>query len=65
MTLKVSWDCKTATAAAVYNRVNKTLFDSLPYPTYETDEVDLKTNHVFEHLKHQYYGGGMSVYGAY
>ena len=50
-----------ATAAAVFNTVNKTLFDSLPHPTYETDEVDLKTNLVFEHLKHQYFGGGMSV----
>ena len=64
--LKVDqWAHKTATAAAVFNTVNKTLFESLPYPTYETDEVDLKTNLVFEHLKHQYYGGGMSVYGAY
>ena len=64
--LKVNqWAFKTATAAAVYNAVNKTLFDSLPYPTYLTDDVDLKTNLVFEHLKHQYHGGGMSVYGAY
>jgi type I restriction enzyme R subunit len=64
--LKVDqWAYKTATAAAVFNTVNKTLFELLPYPTYETDEVDLKTNLVFEHLKHQYYGGGMSVYGAY
>ena len=64
--LKVDqWAYKTATAAAVYNTVNKTLFELLPYPTYETDEVDLKTNLVFEHLKHQYYGGGMSVYGGY
>jgi type I restriction enzyme R subunit len=64
--LKVEqWAYKSITAAAVFNTVNKTLFDTLPYPTYETDEVDLKTNLVFEHLKHQYYGGGMSVYGAY
>lgn len=64
--LKVEqWAYKSITAAAVFNTVNKTLFDSLPFPTYETDEVDLKTNLVFEHLKHQYYGGGMSVYGAY
>jgi type I restriction enzyme R subunit len=64
--LKVDqWAYKTATAAAVFNTVNKTLFELLPYPTYETNEVDLKTNLVFEHLKHQYYGGGMSVYGAY
>ena len=64
--LKVEqWAYKTVTAAAVFNMVNKTLFELLPYPTYQTDDVDLKTNLVYEHLKHQYYGGGMSVYGAY
>jgi type I restriction enzyme R subunit len=45
--------------------VNKTLFEALPYPTYETDDIDLKTNLVFQHLTDQYYGGGMSVYGAF
>lgn len=59
------WSDKSVTAAAVFNVVNKTLFESLPYPTYQTSEIDLKTNLVFEHLKHQYYGGGVSVYGAY
>ena len=59
------WSEKSTTAAAVFNVVSKTLFESLPYPTYQTDDVDLKTNLVFEHLKHQYYGGGVSIYGAY
>jgi type I restriction enzyme R subunit len=64
--LKVEqWSDKSVTAAAVFNYVNKTLFQVLPYPTYETDEVDLKTNLIYEHLKHQYYGGGLSVYGQY
>jgi type I restriction enzyme R subunit len=64
--LKVDqWYDKYETTAAVFNFVNNKLFESLPYPTYETDDVDKKTNLVFEHLKHQYYGGGMSVYGAY
>ncbi len=64
--LKVDqWSEKSATAAAVYNYVNKTLFDVLPYPTYQNDDVDLRTNLVFEHLKHQYFGGGMSIYGQY
>ena len=64
--LKVEqWAEKSVTAAAVFNYVNKTLFEVLPYPTYETDEIDLKTNLVFEHLKHQYYGGGVSIYGRY
>lgn len=44
---------------------NKTLFEVLPYPTYQTDDIDLRTNLVYEHLKHQYFGGGMSIYGRY
>lgn len=64
--LKVEqWADKSVTAAAVYNSVNKTLFETLPFPTYQTEEVDLKTNLVFEHLKQQYFGGGMSIYGTY
>jgi hypothetical protein len=53
------------TAAAVYNYVNKTLFEVLPYPAYQTDDIDLRTNLVYEHLKNQYFGGGMSIYGSY
>ena len=64
--LKVDqWAEKSATAAAVFNYVNKTLFEVLPYPTYQTDDIDLRTNLVYEHLKHQYLGGGISVYGNY
>ena len=59
------WADKSVTAAAVFNFVNKTLFEVLPYPTYQTDDIDLKTNLVYEHLKHQYFGGGMSIYGQY
>ncbi|MDP9229795.1 MAG: hypothetical protein M3O67_03865, partial [Bacteroidota bacterium] len=56
---------KSETAAAVFTAVNKLLFEKLPYPSYQTDDIDLKTNLVYNHLRHQYYGGGMSVYGAY
>ncbi len=64
--LKVDqWSEKSVTAAAVFNMVNKTLFETLPYPTYQTDEIDLKTNLVFQHLKQQYFGGGVSIYGQY
>ncbi len=64
--LKVEqWANKSVTAAAVFNAVSKTLFESLPYPTYKTDDIDLKTQLVYEHLKHQYFGGGVSVYGSY
>jgi type I restriction enzyme R subunit len=58
------WE-KAETTAALYKYVNDTLFAKLPYPTYETDDIDLKTNLVYEHLKHQYYGGGISIYGQY
>jgi type I restriction enzyme R subunit len=64
--LKVKqWAEKSVTAAAVFNTVSKTLFETLPYPTYQTDDIDLKTNLVYEHLKHQYFGGGRSIYGQY
>jgi type I restriction enzyme R subunit len=64
--LKVEqWADKSVTAAAVFNTVSKTLFETLPYPTYQTEDIDLKTNLVYEHLKHQYFGGGMSIYGQY
>lgn len=64
--LKVEqWADKSVTAAAVFNTVSKTLFELLPYPTYQTDDVDLKTNMVYEHLKRQYFGGGISIYGQY
>ncbi|MGI9191701.1 MAG: type I restriction endonuclease subunit R [Chitinophagaceae bacterium] len=64
--LKVEkWSDKSVTAAAVFNTVNKTLFEALPFPAYKTDDIDLKTNLVYEHLKNQYYGGGYSIYGNY
>lgn len=61
----VQWSEKSETIAAVYTFVNDTLFNYLPYPTYQNDDVDLKTNLVYEHLKQQYFGGGVSVYGTY
>ena len=59
------WADKSVTAAAVFNAVSRTLYDALPFPLYQNDDIDLKTNLVFEHLKHQYYGGGQSIYGLY
>ncbi len=59
------WSDKTLTSAAVYNTVSNTLFGSLPHPTYQQDDIELKTNLVFQHLRMQYFGGGMSVYGEY
>lgn len=51
----VQWSEKSETIAAVYTFVNDTLFNYLPYPTYQNDDVDLKTNLVYEHLKQQYW----------
>lgn len=59
------WADISATAAAVFNTVSKTLFETLPYPTYETNDIDLRTNLVYEHLRQQYQGDGMSIYGQY
>ncbi|MBX7154275.1 MAG: type I restriction endonuclease subunit R [Candidatus Kapaibacterium sp.] len=59
------WYDKSVTAAAVFNTISKTLFETLPYPAFQNDEIDLKTNLVYEHLRQQYYGGGLSIYGSY
>ncbi len=59
------WSDKSVTAAAVFNYVSKTLFEVLPYPSYTSDDIDVRTNLVYEHLKHQYFGGGQSIYGRY
>jgi type I restriction enzyme R subunit len=59
------WAEKAATAAAVYNAVSNLLFFSLPSPTYQKDEVTLKTKLVYEHIRTKYLGAGISIYGAY
>jgi type I restriction enzyme R subunit len=59
------WAEKTETSAAVFKFVNDSLFQVLPYPTYEEKDIDIKTNLVYQHLKNQYYGGGRSIYGGY
>jgi type I restriction enzyme R subunit len=56
---------KSVTAAAVFNTVSKTLFELFPYPTCQINDVDLKSNLIYEHFKHQYFGGGVSIYGQY
>jgi len=43
-------------AAAVFNYVSKVLIESLPDPAYQTDDIDLKTNLVYAHLKQRYLG---------
>ena len=64
--LKVEqWADKSVTAAAVFNYVNNLLYTKLPDPVYKQDDIALKTTLIYEHLKDQYFGGGMSVYGQY
>lgn len=59
------WSDKSETAAAVFNIVSNTLFEALPYPTYQTNDIDVKTNMIYEHLRYKYFGGGSSVYGVF
>ncbi|WP_428329522.1 type I restriction endonuclease subunit R [Mucilaginibacter sp.] len=59
------WSDKSETAAAVFNMVSNTLFEALPYPTYQTNDIDVKTNMIYEHLRYKYFGGGSSVYGVF
>jgi type I restriction enzyme, R subunit len=59
------WADKAATSAAVYNFVNTTLFQNLPHPAYQDDDINIMSNLVYEHLKSQYYGNGESIYGEY
>ncbi|GHU61640.1 hypothetical protein FACS1894123_01310 [Bacteroidia bacterium] len=58
------WSFKAETAAIVYTTVSNTLFNFLPN-TYNNDDIDLKTNLLYEHLRQQYWGAGVSVYGGY
>jgi type I restriction enzyme, R subunit len=59
------WYEKSTTTAVVFNTISSSLYNQLPYPTYQNDDIDLKTNIVFAHLRSQYFGGGVSIYGAY
>jgi len=58
------WSDKSVTAAAVFNYVSNSLFTQLPV-SYQGEEIDKKTQMVYEHLKNQYFGGGLSRYGGY
>lgn len=48
------WIEKPQTAAAVRKAINDLLFNKLPYPTYEDQDINLKTALLFEHMKSQY-----------
>lgn len=64
--LKVEhWSDKSVTAAAVYQIINNLLFQKLPYPTYIINEVELKTQIIFQHIRYSYFGGGRSIYSIF
>jgi type I restriction enzyme R subunit len=56
---------KATTSAAIFNVVSNTLYKELPYPTYQTDDIDEKTTRLYDHLRNQYFGNGKSVYGGF
>jgi len=57
------WTENSATVAKVFNIVHNKLYAFLPDPQYQVEDIDLKTNLVYDHLKKQYFGAGRSVYG--
>ncbi len=59
------WSEKATTIAAVQKAIVDTLFQALPYPKYESEDIDLRSMVVFDHLKQRYFGGGRSIYGNY
>jgi type I restriction enzyme R subunit len=64
--LQVSqWSDQTTIAAQVEVKINKTLFQELPDPEYTLDDINLRSILVLAHMKNQYFGGGVSVYGRY
>lgn len=56
---------KTETSAAIFNVVSNTLYEELPYPTYQNEDINEKTTLLYDHLRNQYFGGGRSVYGDF
>lgn len=59
------WSEKSVTAAAVFSTVDRTLFDQLPFPTYQNDDIEVRVKMIYDHLQLQYFGGGRSIYGPY
>lgn len=64
--LKVEyWSQKATTSASVTKFIQEKLFQFLPSPAFQDNDIEIKTNEIFEHLKNQYFGGGVSAYGNY
>ncbi|MCB0643732.1 MAG: DUF3387 domain-containing protein [Phaeodactylibacter sp.] len=56
--LKVTyWAEKTQTASAVRQQINNILFERLPYPVYDEEDVQIKTDLLFQYFRKSY--GGM------
>ncbi len=60
--LKVEqWVDKSVTAAAVFNPVSKTLFETLPYPTYQTNDIEYLRTVLAYAISSRFYLGYLSV----
>lgn len=59
------WSEKSVTAAAVFSTVDRTLFNQLPFPTYQNDDIEVRVRMLYDHLQLQYFGGGRSIYGIF
>lgn len=57
-----NWAGKSETSGAVFQMVTNILFEKLPFPIYQNDDIDRKTHMVYNHLENSYWGGGQSVY---
>ncbi|MCB9293173.1 MAG: hypothetical protein H6559_08650 [Lewinellaceae bacterium] len=50
------WAEKAQTRAAVRKAINDYLFSKLPYPTYDDDDIQVKTEVLFEYFRTGYGG---------
>ncbi len=48
------WLEKIQTAAAVLNAINDYLFEHLPHPVYDANDIGIKTERVFEYVSGRY-----------
>ena len=51
------WNEKVQIASAVRQTINNYLFERLPYPSYDENDINVKTDLLFDYFRKQY--GGM------
>ncbi len=60
-----AWSEQTTLAARVEKYIIENLHKELPYPAYDIDDINTRTNSLLDHLKNYYPGGDSSVFGGY